>query len=97
MLGGVTHPDIRRILDEFVLELEGCPSEFAPWLEQALREPLVTRLHQLRGAALSAGFVAVGEFAAKWQHAPDPLDPSLAEEFQNTLDASVAAWRAMIR
>lgn len=95
LLGGLNHPDIRRILDDFVSELSRCQRELTPWLEQRQRQPLIERLHQLRGAALSTGFTGIAAVASRWHDAADPFDPGFAEEFRKTLKASALAWRKM--
>lgn len=95
LLGGLNHPDIRRILDDFVGELTRCQKDLNSWLELRRHQPLIERLHQLRGAALSTGFIGIAAAASRWHDAAEPFDPCFAEEFRKTLKASVVAWRKM--
>lgn len=95
LLGGLHHPDIRRILDDFVAELGQCHKELAPLLQERQRQPLLERLHQLRGAALSTGFTGLATAASEWHDAADPFDPQCVGEFQKVLKATVSAWRKL--
>lgn len=95
LLGGLHHPDIRRILDAFVSELGTCHKELAPLLEQRQPRPLLERLHQLRGAALSTGFTGLATAASEWHDAADPFDPRFVAEFRKVLKASITAWRKL--
>ena len=91
-IGGLGLPAIRRVLSDFVGSL---PDECQALRSLAARRrvsELHARLHRIRGAALTTGFVLVARIVSEWLEAADPLAPEWQEHFADAADQSASEW-----
>lgn len=94
-IGGLESPDIRRILNEFTIDLVGFMHLIEQeWKEEKVGELLAT-LHKLNGASRTCGFTGVGRAADLLIASSQPLDSKLHAELQAVIEKSIKEWQIM--
>lgn len=94
-LGGLDHPDIRRILENFAAGLPAALSSLGSLFEDKEAERLGTALHKMHGAAKTCGFDAISKAAKEWHDASDPFEEDLHFRFRDAVERSLLEWRTI--
>lgn len=94
-IGGLDSPDICRILDAFIFDLNG----YLPLIERLRDEQgtleLLATLHKLAGSARTCGFTGIDRAAALWDHSNDPFKASLYSNLRKAIETSTEEWQKL--
>lgn len=94
-IGSLDNPDICRILDAFIFDLNGYLLLIERLRDEQSTVELLATLHKLAGSARTCGFAGIDRAAAWWDHSNDPYKASLYSNLRKTIETSTEEWQKL--
>lgn len=95
-IGGLDNPDIRRILNSFILDLNGYLLLIDRLREERCDLEMLATLHKLAGSARTCGFAGINRAIASWDTLANPYKTSLHLNLRSIVEASIDEWHRLV-